>query len=58
MQTNSPDYSAMGRKSVQTRRLAAVERRIRELVDSAPPLTPEQRSALAGLLLNHPGAAV
>lgn len=46
-----PDYSALAKRSVQVRRVAALERRIRELVDAAPPLTDEQRSRLA-LLLN------
>ena len=45
-----PDYSALAKRSVQVRRMHALERRIRELVDSAPPLTDEQRSRLALLL--------
>jgi hypothetical protein len=48
--TTTPDYSEMGRRSVQSRRVAAIERRIKELVDSAPPLTDEQRDRLALLL--------
>jgi hypothetical protein len=40
----------MGLKSAQTRRLQAVERRIRELTESVPPLTDEQRDRLAVLL--------
>jgi hypothetical protein len=46
----TPDYSEMGRRSVQARRLTNVEKRIKELVDSAPPLTDEQRDRLALLL--------
>lgn len=34
----------------QSRRVNALERRIRELVDSAPPLTDDQRARLAVLL--------
>lgn len=56
MEHRSPDYSEMGRKSVQSRRLNALERRIRALVDSAPPLTDEQRDRLA-VLLRPPGDA-
>jgi hypothetical protein len=40
----------MGRRSAQVRRVAAIERRIKELVDSAPPLSAEQRDRLAVLL--------
>lgn len=38
-------------RSAKARSVAAVERRIRELVDSAPPLTDEQRRNLAALLV-------
>ncbi len=40
----------LGRAGARTKKIAAVERRIRELVDSAPPLTDEQRDRLALLL--------
>ncbi len=43
-------YRAMQRRSAKARTVNAVERRIRELVDSAPPLTDEQRDRLALLL--------
>jgi len=46
----NPDYRGMAAKSVQVRRLKHLERRIRELVDAAPPLTDEQRRQLAVLL--------
>lgn len=49
------DYSALAKRSVQSRRLANVERRIRELVESAPPLTDEQKRRLTVLL--HPSSA-
>ncbi len=48
----------LGRQGGQARRVAAVERRIRELVDSAPPLTDAQRDRLALLLRPDAGAAV
>lgn len=35
------------------RRAAALERRIRELVDTAPPLPPATAERLAGILLAH-----
>jgi hypothetical protein len=47
---DSQTAAAMAAKSAQTRRTKALERRIRELVDSAPPLTDEQRDRLALLL--------
>ncbi len=40
----------MGLKSAQARRLQSVERRIRELNESVPALTDEQRDRLALLL--------
>ena|GEM_PF-5933825 len=40
----------MAARSAQSRRLNAIERRIKDLVDSAPPLTDEQRSRLALML--------
>lgn len=46
----SEHMSQLGKKGAQSRRIAAVERRIRELVDAAPPLTDGQRSRLAALL--------
>ncbi len=48
--TRTPDYSDMGRRSAQSRRVAAVEKRIKELVDSDLRLTDEQRDRLALLL--------
>lgn len=52
MHTNlSPERAAeIGRRGAQTKKLQAVERRIRELVDAAPPLSAEQRDRLAVLL--------
>ncbi len=55
MSTDTMTYSEMGRRSVQSRRVAAIEKRIRELVDAVPPLTDEQRDRLAVLL--RPSAA-
>lgn len=49
-QTTDRHYSEMGKASVRSRRVADVERRIKQLVDSAPPLTPQQRDRLAVLL--------
>lgn len=46
----SAEASALGKRGAQARKIAAVERRIRELVDAAPPLTDEQRDRLAVLL--------
>ncbi len=43
-------YRELQRRSAKARSVAAVERRIRELVNSAPPLTDEQRDRLALLL--------
>lgn len=40
----------------RAKKIAALERRIRELVDAAPPLTDEQRDHLA-MLLRGGGAA-
>ncbi len=48
--TRTPDFSEMGRRSAQSRRIAAVEKRIKELVDSDLQLTDEQRDRLALLL--------
>ncbi len=49
--TLEPDRASdLGKRSVQVRRIAALERRILELVDSAPPLTDAQRRQLAVLL--------
>ncbi len=44
------DMKALGQLGARARKVAAVEKRIRELVDSAPPLTDEQRDRLALLL--------
>ncbi len=49
------DMRELGRSGGRARKVAAVERRIRELVDAAPPITEEQRSRLATLL--NPGTA-
>jgi hypothetical protein len=43
-------FRDLQRRSAKARSVAAVERRIRELVDSAPPLSDEQRARLANLL--------
>ena len=40
----------IGRAGGRAKKLIAIERRIRELVDTAPPLTPEQRDRLVVLL--------
>lgn len=40
----------IGRAGGQAKKVAAVERRIRELVESAPPISPEVRDRLAVLL--------
>ncbi len=46
----------IGLVGARAKKVAAVERRIRELVESAPPLTEEQRDRLT-LLLRGGGAA-
>ncbi len=46
----SNHFRHLQRRSAKARSVAAVERRIRELVDAAPPLTTEQRDRLALLL--------
>ncbi len=43
-------FRDLQRRSAKARSVASVERRIRELVDAAPPLTDEQKSRLALLL--------
>lgn len=43
-------FRDLQRRSAKARSVAAVERRIRELVDAAPPMTNEQRERLALLL--------
>ncbi len=43
-------FQELQRRSAKARSVAAVERRIRELVAAAPPLTDEQRSRLTSLL--------
>jgi hypothetical protein len=50
----SNHFRDLQRRSAKARSVAAVERRIRELVDSAPPLSEVQRERLA--LLLHGGA--
>lgn len=45
----------LGLVGARSRKIAAVERRIKDLVDSAPPLSAEQRDRLA-LLLQGGGA--
>ena len=40
----------ISKKGAQARKVAAVERRIKELVDAAPPLSDEVRDRLALLL--------
>jgi hypothetical protein len=49
-QLSSEQASALGKRGAQSKKIAAIERRIRELVDSAEPLTNEQRDRLALLL--------
>lgn len=50
-QSLSPEQaSALGKRGAREKKVAAIERRIKELVDSAPPLTDEQRDRLAVLL--------
>ncbi len=44
-------FRELQRRSAKARSVAAVERRIRELVDSGPQLTNEQRDRLALALL-------
>lgn len=49
--TLDPDRaSELGKRGAQSKRVAAVERRIRELVDAVPPLTDAQRDRLVVLL--------
>lgn len=43
-------FRNLQRRSAKARSVAAVERRIRELVDAAPPLSAEQRDRLVSLL--------
>lgn len=43
-------FRDLQKRSAKARSVHAVERRIKELVDSAPPLTDEQRDRLAVLL--------
>lgn len=43
-------FRELQRRSAKARSVATVERRIRELVETAPPLTQEQRDRLAVLL--------
>lgn len=43
-------FRDLQRRSAKARSVAAIERRIRELVAAAPPLTDEQRDRLALLL--------
>lgn len=50
MTEKNTDYSAMGLRSAQVRRLAAIERRIQELVDAAPEISEAQRERLVVLL--------
>lgn len=47
---DSDRAAEMGRAGGRAKKIEAVERRIKELVDSAPPLTDEQRDRLALLL--------
>ncbi len=47
----SEQASALGKRGAQSRKIAAIERRIRELTEAVPPaLTAEQRDRLALLL--------
>ncbi len=54
---DSRTASQMARRSIQTRRLNALERRLRELVESGPDLSEEQRARLLGLLQASNGTA-
>ncbi len=47
---HTQDMKALGHLGGRARKVAAVERRIRELVDAAPPLSEAQRQRLAALL--------
>ncbi len=49
-QLTSEQASALGKRGAQSKKIAAVDRRIRELVDSAPPLSEAQKDALVVLL--------
>ncbi len=46
----SEHFRELQRRAAKARSVHAVERRIRELVDSAPPLTEAQRARLTVLL--------
>lgn len=49
--SQSPEhYRELAKRSHQARRVNALERRIREIVDAAPPLSAEQRDRLTLLL--------
>ena len=48
-------FRDLQRRSAKARQVNVLERRIRELVEAAPPLTDEQRARLANLL--HGAAA-
>lgn len=51
MPVSSERMSELGKRGAQTKKIEAIERRVRELVDSAPPLTEDQRRRLAALLV-------
>jgi hypothetical protein len=53
----SDHFRDLQRRSAQARKVNTLERRIRELVDSAPPLTEAQRDRLATLLRTPSSAA-
>ena len=50
-------YRGLQQRSSKARSVNAVERRIRELVDTAPPLTDAQRDRLVQLLRRGTGRA-
>jgi hypothetical protein len=54
---SSEQASELGKRGAQSKKIAAVERRIRELVDSSPPLSESQRARLAALLRTPASAA-
>ncbi len=54
---DSRTASEMARRSIQTRRLNALEKRLRELVESGPDLSEDQRDRLVGLLRASNGTA-
>lgn len=50
MRAQATDYSDLGRRSVQARRVTAVEQRLEKINQSPPPLTPAQVARLEQLV--------